>query len=517
MNPQRYPVGIQTFSEIIGKGYVYVDKSAFIPRLFNAGKYIFLSRPRRFGKSLLLSMLHSFFAGERHLFKGLEIDSSDVDWATRPVIHIDLNAENFTLANGLDILLDRILGDYERQYDITDRVPSPAGRLSRIIMSAYETTGKRPAILVDEYDKPLLAIEHGPAIFNRNQATLKAFFGVLKSMDRYIHFAMLTGVARFNKVSIFSDLNNLLDISFNNSFANICGWTQQELEDYFTPGINVLADEQEITPDEAFAKMKDHYDGYLFAPKGQRLYNPYSVLLALTNREFGRYWFQTGTPTFLARRVKETRIILPSLNGCQASLPSLEAVGIDDLNPIPLLFQTGYLTIKSARGNRYELQFPNREVETGFAEHLLPLYVPGLGDLNGDFSMWKFEDDIAYGRPETFMLRLQALIKDVPYEQHDEKFYQNAVYLVFTLAGAHAKVEDHTNIGRTDLEVTTGSYIYIFEFKYNRSAREALAQIRQRDYAGRHAMSGKRVFLIGANFSSAARGLDEWIIEEWVK
>ncbi|MDE6297796.1 MAG: ATP-binding protein [Muribaculaceae bacterium] len=511
---QKYPIGIQTFSNIIEDGYTYVDKTGFIPELINAGKYLFLSRPRRFGKSLLLSTLHSYFEGDKRLFEGLAINSTDVEWICRPVIHIDLNAENYMLEDGLDKILDRILRYYERKYGVEVRENSLSGRFTFLLQHIYESTGKKVVILVDEYDKPLLGIEDKPELFNKNQATLKGFFGVLKSSDRHIHFAMLTGVARFNKVSVFSDLNNLRDISFERKFADICGWSHKELLENFTPGIEQLAEYNNISFEVAKTRMKRFYDGYLFAPEGDRLYNPFSVLNALASQSLKYYWFQTGTPTFLIKRIKDAKIKLSSLNESWTNEEQLLAIGVNDPNPVPLLFQTGYLTIGEAEGDAYRLQFPNKEVEIGFSRSLVPYFMPPLNDLNGAFSILEYRREIINGEPEKFMKRMEAMLKDIPYEQHNEALYQNAVYLLFTLMGADARVEEHTNIGRSDLVVRTGKYAYIFEFKYNGSAEKAMAQIKARDYSGKLSVDRRIVYLIGANFSTEKRGLENWIIEE---
>lgn len=509
----RYPIGIQTFSSIVNGKYAYVDKTMYIPKLLDAAKYVFLSRPRRFGKSLTLSMLHSYFSDERELFEGLAVGDLDVNWVKRPVIHFDFNTSDYLREDGLETRLDASLALYEAEYGITNIATSFPIRFENVIRAAYQQTGLEVAILVDEYDKPLLGIEDNPALIEKNQSTLKSFFGVLKSMDRYIHFAMLTGVARFNKVSIFSDLNNLRDISMQNDFADICGWTQTELEDNYSEGIGDLAESNSISYSEALDKLRRLYDGYKFSPSGNRLYNPFSVLNALASGEFGSYWFQTGTPTFLAKRIINNRVLLPSLNCQWVEKSELEAVGIQDNDPIPLLFQTGYLTIKSTDGNEFELHFPNEEVESGFAKQLSRLYVPELNDTNGDFALRKFRVDLRNGDAENFMLRLQSMVKDTPYEQHNEKFYQNIVYLLFTLLGTDARMEEHSSQGRADLVVRMEKYVYIFEFKYNGSAEEALMQIREKDYAGRFKMSDKQIILIGANFSSTSRGLDSWLIE----
>ena len=512
MNTEKYPIGVQTFQKLREEGYTYVDKTSFIPLLLEGGKYIFLSRPRRFGKSLLLSTLHSFFEGRRELFCGLAVDSAPVDWTSYPVIHIDFNTGNYTMEDGLERRLDATLEQYEIKYNITNPKDAPELRFEYLLRKINEESGKKVVILVDEYDKPLLNIEDKPKIFTKNQAILKSFFGVLKSMDRHIHFAMLSGVARFNKVSIFSDLNNLQDISLSNKFADICGITEKELCEYFPQGIMNIRRNNNLEYTQAIQTLRYYYDGYLFAEEGSRLFNPWSLFIALQEGKFGFYWFETATPTFLVRRIKENRILLPDLNNVRSMESDLVSVGPDDNNPIPLLFQTGYLTIKRVNGRRYELHFPNHEVECAFAEKLRPLYLPQMDDLNGDFSLWDFQDEILDGKPEAFMRRLQAMVKAVPYEQHNEKFYQNLIYLLFTLIGMDTRVEEHTNIGRTDLVVRTKDYVYIFEFKYDGSVEDAIRQIEERDYAGRFATDTRRIFRIGANFSSSSRGLDDWKI-----
>ena len=378
MRVLRYPVGIQTFSKIIENGYVYVDKTAYIKSLLNEGQYIFLSRPRRFGKSLLLSTLESYFEGRRDLFKGLAADGMDLDWTPSPVLHFDLNAENFSLDDGLEQLLDGFLWRYEGKYGKHEGQLTLSQRFKNVIEAAYNKTGRQVVTLIDEYDKPLLDIEDDETLYEKNQRILKSFFGNLKSMDRYIRFAFITGVGRFSKVSIFSDLNNLNDISMVNEYAEICGWSQSELLKYFRPGIVELANEREEGFEETLAQLRHFYDGYLFALKGSRLYNPYSVLKALANKEIDPYWFDSGTPTFLARRIRRRGTYPPDLNGQMCTRDELIAVGFADSDPIPLMFQTGYLTI--ARYDKemqlYELRYPNLEVEKGFYQLLLSIYVP---------------------------------------------------------------------------------------------------------------------------------------------
>ena len=493
---------MQTFSQIIEEGYVYVDKTAYIKQLLNQGKFIFLSRPRRFGKSLLLSTLEAYFEGRRELFKGLAADSQDLDWTPRPVLHFDFNAENYSLDDGLERRLDTLLIGLENKYGQDSRFTTPSQRFSHLIEAAYRQSGREVVILIDEYDKPLLDIEHNKDLYEKNQRILKSFLGNLKSMDRYIRFAFITGVARFSRVSIFSDLNNLDDISMDKAYADICGWSEEELLRYFRPGIEDLAAERDEDFDETLTALRDYYDGYLFSLKGSRLYNPYSVLKALKKQEIDPYWFDSGTPTFLARRIRNRGMYPPDLNGQTCTRDELIAVGLHDRNPIPLMFQTGYLTIAGYDRDTglYELRFPNREVEKGFYQQLLPMYVPEVDDPQSPFRFTHFRKDLVEGRPEEFMKRLATMLKALPYEDHKESTYRAVTFLIAVLSGTPALAEHHGYRGRSDLEVFAGRNIYIFEFKYNKSVQEAMDQIHSRDYAGRYAMDSRQVYLIGANF-----------------
>ena len=502
MRALRYPVGIQTFSKIIEDGFVYVDKTAYIKSLLNQGQYIFLSRPRRFGKSLMLSTLEAYFEGRWDLFKGLAADRMDLDWTPSPVLRFDFSAENFSLDNGIEQLLDGFLWRYEEKYGKHEGQLTLSQRFKNVIEAAYNKTGRQVVILIDEYDKPLLDIEDNEVLYEKNQRILKSFFGNLKTMDRYIRFAFITGVARFSKVSIFSDFNNLNDISMVNEYANICGWSQQELLEYFRPGIAELADEREESFEETLAELRHFYDGYLFALKGSKLYNPYSVLKALANKEIDPYWFDSGTPTFLARRIRRRGTYPPDLNGQMCTRDELIAVGFADSDPVPLMFQTGYLTI--ARYDKemqlYELRYPNLEVEKGFYQLLLSIYVPDVNDSATPFRFTHFRQALVKGQPQDFMDRLGILLKHLPYEDHRESTYRAVTFLLSYLSGTRAIAEHHSYRGRSDLEVFTGKYIYIFEFKYNKSVQEAMDQLHERDYAGRYALDQRHLFLIGANF-----------------
>ena len=512
----RYPIGIQTFNKIIEEGYTYVDKTNYIKPLIEHGQFIFLSRPRRFGKSLLLSMLKAYFEGRSDLFKGLAAEKMDLDWTPSPVLSFDLNAEDFSQENGLISLLNRLLGEYEKEYEMSEVADTLAGRFSQLIRRAFEMTGRKVVILVDEYDKPLQDIHENEALFEKNLRLLKGFFGNLKTMDPYIRFSFITGVARFAKVSIFSDLNNLKDISMTNDYAEICGWTEDELIKYFRPGIEALALEREEDFGQTLFQLRNYYDGYLFAAKGSRLYNPFSILNALDEKFIKPYWYVVGTPTFLARWIKNRGIKPEDINGVKATDEDLMSIGFDHLNPVPLMFQTGYLSIDyyDRESQLYTLRFPNREVEIGFYRNLLRLYAPSTNQA-GPLDFAQFKNDLSKGDIHSFMKRLQTVLKDLPGRDHNESTYRAITFLLAELCGTNVIAEHDGYQGRSDLEVSTNRFIYLFEFKYNKSVREALDQIRDRDYAGRFAMDRRRVYLIGANFNECKdkRGLDYKIIE----
>ncbi len=512
METPRYPIGMQTFSKIIDEGYVYVDKTAYIKPLLKQGQFIFLSRPRRFGKSLLLSTLQAYFEGRRELFKGLDADRMDLDWTPSPVLRFDFNAEDFSNEKGLQHLIEWYLRDYEKFYGIEPEDTTVSQRFKSLIKAAFEQTGRQVVILIDEYDKPLLGMEEFNEMFEKNQRMLKSFYGNLKSMDNYIRFAFITGVARFSKVSIFSDLNNLKDISMDDEYADICGLTENELLENFRSGIMTLAKKREEDFETTVEVLRNYYDGYLFAVNGSRLYNPYSVLSALDKKEISTFWYETGTPTFLAKWVRNNGIEPREINDVAATKDELVSVGFDEIDPVPLMFQTGYLTI--AHYNReaelYELRLPNREVEIGFFKHLLPCYAPLTTKRGSGLEFTLFKKDLASGKIKDFMHRLSILLKDLPGEDHNESTYRAITYLLAVLCGSNTIVKHRSYKGRSDIEVFTGKYIYIFEFKYNRSVKEAMNQIMSRDYAGRYSLDSRTLYLIGANFNEKKdnRGLE---------
>jgi hypothetical protein len=516
---RKLPVGIQDFEDLRTNAYLYVDKTDYIYRLTRSGKPYFLGRPRRFGKSLLLSTLKAYFLGKKELFEGLAIAGLEKEWVEYPVLYMDMNVGIITDNDSLNRRLDVVLTDFENQWGRTVGDNDPATRLEAVIRQAYRQTGRKVVVLVDEYDKPLLGNMDNLDVSDAIRKTLKGFYGVLKSADAYLHFVFLTGVTRFSKVSIFSDLNQLQDISMDERFAGICGISERELLRDFRPELQALAEKKGLTYDAAFAEMKKRYDGYHFAKESEDMYNPFSVLNTFVKRDFAHYWFQTGTPTFLVRMLKEGQMDIRRIDG-DVSIPanSVTDYRTEDNNPVPILYQTGYLTIKSydALFDAYVLGYPNEEVKYGFLQELLPAYLPVDRYMLNDFFAGKFVKELMRGDVEGFMADMRAFFASIPYDLSDrtERHYQLVFYLLFTLMGQFVRTEVKSARGRADAVVRTADTVYVFEFKMeeNATAEEALQQIDDKGYLIPYATEGRKLVKIGAVFSSAERGLSHWLI-----
>ena len=510
-----YPVGIQNFEKLRKEGYFYVDKTALMYRLVTTGSYYFLSRPRRFGKSLLISTLEAYFQGKRELFDGLAVASLEREWKRYPVIHLDLNAKKFDRPEDLIRLIDRQLLVLEEEYGKVKTDETIDDRFVSLIRNMNGRTGERVVILVDEYDKPLLQAIGNDALQNEYRAILKAFYGVLKSMDGYIRFALLTGVTKFGKVSVFSDLNNLMDISMREEYADICGVSEAELLRDFDKDIRALALNNGQTYEQACAQLKEDYDGYHFCPDSPGIYNPFSLLNTFSAKRYGSYWFETGTPTYLVELLRKSDYDLEQMSREETDSETLDSIFTGD-NPIPVIYQSGYLTIKKydRRFGLYTLGFPNREVEEGFLRFLMPYYAKSDRTKSG-FEIKRFVDDVEKGDIDGFMERLQGFLADCPYEmaRDVELHYQNVLFIVFRLAGLYTQVEYHTSRGRIDMVVQTADYVYVMEFKLDGSAEQALQQIGEKQYALPFAADSRKVFRIGVNFSSETRNIDRWIVE----
>lgn len=512
----KYPIGIQQFSELRTNGWVYVDKTAVIYRLLSSGKYYFLSRPRRFGKSLLISTLEAYFKGQKELFQGLAMEQLETEWVEHPVLHLDLNAKPFTKLQDLYDLLNDQITVYEHQYGSVAVDGSPEGRLRQLIRAAKEKTGRNVVVLVDEYDKPLLQAIGNEQLQDEFRSVLKAFYGVLKSADADIRFALLTGVSKFSKVSVFSDLNNLMDISMSPHYYDICGISESELHDTFDDEVGELASANGQTKDEAYETLRQRYDGYHFSPDTPGMYNPFSILWTLSEQQYGSYWFSTGTPTYLVQLMKEFDLNPKELSGYEASASELDSVQIKVDNPIAVLYQSGYLTIKGydKRFKTYTLDYPNDEVKEGFVNFLLPYYTYSR-QVNNASIIGQFVQSLERGNAQRFMELLQAFMAGIPYElvRDLEVHYQNVIYIITKLMGLYVQAEYRTSRGRIDLLVGTDKYVYIIELKHDGTAEEALVQINSKDYALPFATDGREVVKIGANITSETRNLERWVVE----
>lgn len=516
----KYPVGIQSFVEIRKGGYVYVDKTQYVYDLISSGKYYFLSRPRRFGKSLLLSTLEAYYLGQRDLFKGLALYDLTDDWEPHPVLRVDFNTGEFRSRGQLEEMLASILLVWENELGIDaekDGVSQVALRFKAVIEKAYRLTGKKVVILIDEYDKPLFSALHDVDLYDALLSLLKSFYSTLKTMDECIEFAMLTGVGRFGKLSVFSDLNNLRDISFVEQFSSICGITDQELVTYFDAGINRLALVTDSTPEEVREELKRRYDGYHFTPRCPDIYNPFSLLSTFADEAYDDYWFATGTPTYLVGLIRRLNRPVASLIPAKIQASSLKTASVDSKRIIPSLYQAGYLTIKGyhPEDKIFILDYPNQEVEEGLLHSLLLTYAPDADSDNG-FGVSDFADAVRNGEPDVLMEKMQSLFASIGYSEKEEKeaHFQNIMQILLMLLGFYAGVEHRTSDGRIDLNLSTSRFVYLIELKVDKTAQDALDQIKEKQYWLPYAQSGKRVFLIGANFSKHSGRLTDWIVEE---
>ena len=513
----KYPIGIQNFEKIREDGFVYVDKTALIYQLVSEGSYYFLSRPRRFGKSLLISTLEAYFSGKKELFEGLAISQLEKDWKAYPILHLDLNSREYKDESSLEAELNRHLEQWEKLYGDEFRTRATEERFLQVIDKAFEKTGKQVVILVDEYDKPMLQAIDNKELQDAYRSKLKAFYSVLKTQDAKIRFAFLTGVTKFGKVSVFSDLNNLTDLSFDEDYTSLCGITEEELHEYFADSIKQLADKNKIDVAQAYERLKEDYDGYHFTYDTPGIYNPFSILNTLKKGRYGDYWFETGTPSFLVYQLQKTGYRLDEMTEETLSADTLNSIDIMDENPLPLLYQSGYLTIKDydLEFKTYLLGFPNREVRDGFIKYLVPFYLP-RNNSKSTFDISRFVAEVRSGKAEDFMHRLDVFFANGDYALMGDKelYFHNAVYVFFTLMGFYVDVERHTTDGRMDILMQTSEYIYILELKIDQNADIALRQIEEKGYSKPFAMDSRKIFKIGINFSTEKRRIDDWKVEE---
>ena len=514
---RRYPVGVQTFETLRTDGYVYIDKTRYIYELAHgSGRTFFLNRPRRFGKSLLLSTMQAYFEGRRELFEGLEIAGLETRWEVSPVIRVDLSTVKTSDPSQLADPLVFALEKSEKTWGRNPDAKTPGSRLMSLIKSAAEQTGGKVVVLIDEYDAPLLDIAHDAERLQAARETMREFFAPLKACDEYLRFVFLTGISKFSQLSIFSELNNLTNISMLPQFSAICGITQDELASQLAPDVAAFAERLGIDPDEAFARLKANYDGYHFSEDSPDIYNPFSLLSSLAYGRVDSYWYASGTPTVLVNMLRRSGWEICDLEGREADADEFDAPAENMPTPLPMLYQAGYLTIKGydPLTRAYTLGIPNAEVARGLSKSLV-LHAAGeeVGEFNG--FLRSFSRSLREGDMEGALHSMRAFMAGIPYHlgSHSERGFQTTFWLVFTLLGAQITTEVRTATGRVDAVVSTRDALWVMEFKYNKDARTALRQIDDKGYLVPYSADGRILYKVGVNFSEKERTIDEWVIE----
>ena len=518
---KRFPIGIQTFEVIIKGDYLYIDKTGYVDEIADSYKYVFLSRPRRFGKSLLSSTFHCYFEGRKELFEGLKAGERKTEWKRHPVFHFDMSTAKHMNEEQLVRTLGYKLSEYEAIYG---SIPNMDGadvnaRLEFLIKTAFEQTGEQAVLIIDEYDAPLLDVMNDKDRLPSLRQIMRNFYSPIKSLDPYLRFVFITGINKFAQLSIFSELNNLQNISMMPEYSAICGISQSEMEAGMKEQIQALAEKQKISYEEALARLKENYDGYHFCEESEDIYNPFSLIKSLNEKRFGSYWFDTGTPTYLIERLRRNPIDETALD----KMPLVPQSDFDvspelSDNSLPMLYQTGYLTIKSydERMQLYTLGYPNKEVKIGFTRGLLGEYPSKTGTASGfvaHFYAAMDSQDI-----DLAMEKLQAYLAGIPndLENKTEKHYQTIIYLIFSLLGFYIHTEVKSAIGRADAVCYTDNCIYVFEFKVDGSAEEALKQIDEKGYMLPYRFEeGKNLVKVGVNISSQTRTVEKWIAQPY--
>ena len=519
-----YPIGIQTFEKIVKDGFVYVDKTDLIYSLVTQGQIYFLSRPRRFGKSLLLSTLRAYFEGKKELFAGLKIDALEHDWHVHRVFHFDFNGVDFTMPGALHLKIEGYLYDWEKEFGISSGVDTNLGsRFNRILQAAAEQTGRGAVVLVDEYDKPLLdVLEKDPELLEQNRELLKAFYSVFKLADASLRFVFLTGVTKFSQVSVFSGFNQPKDISMFDKYEALCGITEEELHTQFAEPIREMAASEGCTEEEIRQQLKRHYDGYHFSKEMTDIYNPFSVLNAFDSKDIRDFWFASGTPTYLIRLMNHFHEGIDQLSGMYYSQDEFVNYKADTEYPLPMIYQSGYLTIKDydKRRKTFLLDFPNNEVKNGFLTLVASNYLKikeNVSNLALDLA-FALED----GELDSFRQMLTSFLASIPYtmrrkesEPERERYFQYTFYLLLRLMSVYTVlVEKEQSEGRVDGIVETPQCVYIFEFKLDGTAAEALKQIEAKGYAREYEAGARQVVKVGVSFSSQTGTIEEWEVRK---
>jgi hypothetical protein len=514
-----FPIGVQNFEKMRKQDNVYVDKTALIYQMANTNNSYFLSRPRRFGKSLLVSTLQAYFEGKKELFEGLAMEKLETTWTSYPVLLMSFALRRYNELRDLHWLFDQQLREWEGIYACHTSLKEEdyGGRFLQVIQRAYEQTGKPVVVLIDEYDSPLLDASAKPELQTKLRDLMRGFFSPLKDCGKYLRFLFLTGITKFSQLSIFSELNNLQNISMLNTYGSLCGITEKEMLSQLQPDIRALAEANGETYEEACKHLKRKYDGYHFAPLSEDVYNPFSLINVLSSYQYENYWYSTGTPTFLVELLREQKFDLKELEGTLAKAGDFDRAtdAIDDA--IPVLYQGGYLTIKgyNKQMDVYTLGYPNEEVRMGFMESLLPSYM-SRPMREGNSFIFFFIKALQAGDMEECLLRMQAFFAAIPNDLSNktERDYQTIFYLLCRLMGVYVETEVKSAIGRADLVMKTEAAIYVFEFKLDGTPEEALAQIDSKQYAIPYQSDGRPVVKIGACFSSATRTLGKWKVEK---
>lgn len=514
-----YPVGIQTFERIRKENKLYIDKTEYVYRMTHSGGcYFFLSRPRRFGKSLLVSTFESYFSGKKELFEGLAIEKLEQEWMEYPVLHFDMSGGKHMEKEQLEDYLSNRLEAEERKWGITHTKRGANDRLTELITTAYEISGKQVVVLIDEYDAPMLDVAHDKETLDVLRNVMRNFFSPLKMCEPMLRFVFLTGITKFSQVSIFSELNNIKNISLDDEYAGVCGITKEELLTQMSEDIDMLAEAQGMTREETIAKLKENYDGYHFSPASPDVFNPYSLLNCFDDKNFGAYWFSSGTPTYLINMLRKFKV-LPAKIGRSLARSSAFDAPTENLKTItPLLYQSGYITIKGydKMSQLFTLDLPNKEIKVGLFESLLPYYLEGMYAEEGDVAIAQMSVLIRQGDMDGALRLFQEFLGTVPYcnNTNYEGHYQQVLFIIFTLLTHFVvDVEVHTPNGRVDVVMETEDTLYLIELKLNKSAQSAMQQINLKQYGQRFARCGKPIVKVGVNFDAKKGNIEDWIIE----
>ncbi len=522
---RKYPVGIQTFERLRRENYLYIDKTDLVWRMTKESPFVFLSRPRRFGKSLLTTTLDSYFKGGKELFEGLKIMELEKEWKTYPVFHFDLSvAKTESTVEGLRSVLFRLLEKYKKEFGEGAYENSPGSLFSGIIHRAYEKTGEQVVVIIDEYDAPLLDKLHENELLDAFRNVMQEFFVQLKANEAMIRFCFITGITKFSQLSIFSTINNLTNISMDDRYAAICGITEQELATDMAPDIAMLAKEYECTPEEMHSKLKLQYDGYRFSGKGPEVYNPFSLLKCFNHKDISNYWFDSGTPTFLIRQMQHFQTDITAMDRIETVAAAFDQPTENMDDALPLLYQSGYITIKEydRETDSFVLAIPNKEVRTGLVSGLIPAYTGVRKNETQGFALrfWKAlrKNDI-----DAAMEEMKAFLAGIPYVEGFQKkleevknyegFYEYTFWLIFNMMNVYARTQVKCHGGRIDMVMKTAEIIYVFELKVNGTAQEALEQINSKGYAIPYQTEGRRVVKVGVQFARDTMTVGEWVVE----